>query len=137
VREHLFQKVLTPSDVGKLDRLVVPKQHAEKHLFLNRNPMMANGIGMLIDFVDGSEKTWRFRYSFSATSQMYVITKGWRRFVREKGLQAGDTVAFSRSAFGAYKQMHRLLEDAEEATTTRCRGRCDCRSLPCRHAVRR
>ena len=105
-REHLFHKALTPSDVGKLNRLVVPKQHAEKHLFLNRNPMMANGIGMLIDFVDGSEKTWRFRYSFSATSRMYVITKGWRRFIREKGLQAGDTVAFSRSAFGAYKQTH-------------------------------
>ncbi|XP_066333748.1 B3 domain-containing protein Os02g0764100-like [Miscanthus floridulus] len=105
-REHLFHKALTPSDVGKLNRLVVPKQHAEKHLFLNRNPMMANGIGMLIDFVDGSEKTWRFRYSFSATSRMYVITKGWGRFIREKGLQAGDKVAFSRSAFGAYKQMH-------------------------------
>ncbi|XP_066341781.1 putative AP2/ERF and B3 domain-containing protein Os01g0140700 [Miscanthus floridulus] len=105
VREHLFQKALTPSDVGKLNRLVVPKHHAEKHLFLNRNPMMAARIGMLIDFVDGSGKTWRFRYSFSATSRMYVITKGWRRFVREKGLQAGDTVAFSRLTFGAYKQM--------------------------------
>ncbi|XP_066341783.1 putative AP2/ERF and B3 domain-containing protein Os01g0140700 [Miscanthus floridulus] len=62
VREHLFQTALTPSDVGKLNHLVVPKHHAEKHLFLNRNPMMAAGIGMLIDFVDGSGKTWRFRY---------------------------------------------------------------------------
>jgi RAV-like factor len=105
-REHLFQKALTPSDVGKLNRLVVPKHHAEKHLFLNRNPMMAAGFGILIDFVDVSRKTWRFRYSFSATSRMYIITKGWRFFVREKGLQAGDTVAFSRSAFGPYKQMH-------------------------------
>jgi len=25
--EHLFDKEVTPSDVGKLNRLVVPKQH--------------------------------------------------------------------------------------------------------------
>jgi hypothetical protein len=30
-REHLFDKTVTPSDVGKLNRLVIPKQHAEKH----------------------------------------------------------------------------------------------------------
>jgi hypothetical protein len=30
-REHVFDKTDTPSDVGKLNRLVIPKQHAEKH----------------------------------------------------------------------------------------------------------
>ncbi|KAF2612386.1 hypothetical protein F2Q70_00013824 [Brassica cretica] len=30
-REVLFEKVATPSDVGKLNRLVVPKHHAENH----------------------------------------------------------------------------------------------------------
>ncbi|CAI0387870.1 unnamed protein product [Linum tenue] len=28
-KEHMFDKVVTPSDVGKLNRLVIPKQHAE------------------------------------------------------------------------------------------------------------
>jgi len=105
-REHLFQKVLTPSDVGNLNRLVVPKQHAEKHLFVKRNPLMAAGVGVLLDVKDGEGKTWRFRYSYCWSSRIYILTKGWRRFVREKGLQAGDTVAFSRSAMGPYKQMH-------------------------------
>ncbi|URD78998.1 B3 [Musa troglodytarum] len=54
----MFDKVVTPSDVGKLNRLVIPKQHAE--------------------------------------SQSYVMTKGWSRFVKEKRLDAGDTVSFSR-----------------------------------------
>ncbi|KAJ6350889.1 hypothetical protein OIU78_006919 [Salix suchowensis] len=31
-REQLFEKAVTPSDVGKLNRLVIPKQHAEKAL---------------------------------------------------------------------------------------------------------
>ncbi|EMS61996.1 hypothetical protein TRIUR3_33140 [Triticum urartu] len=31
-REHMFDKVVTPSDVGKLNRLVVPKQFAERHI---------------------------------------------------------------------------------------------------------
>ncbi|KAI4372137.1 hypothetical protein MLD38_010408 [Melastoma candidum] len=30
-KEHMFDKVVTPSDVGKLNRLVIPKQHAEKY----------------------------------------------------------------------------------------------------------
>ena len=105
-REHLFQKALTPSDVGNLNRLVVPKQHAEKHLFVKRNPLMAAGVGVLLDVKDGEGKTWRFRYSYCWSSRIYILTKGWRRFVREKGLQAGDTVAFSRSAIGPFKQMH-------------------------------
>ncbi|BAH91887.1 Os02g0764100 [Oryza sativa Japonica Group] len=35
-REPLFEKAVTPSDVGKLNRLLVPKQHAEKHFPLRR-----------------------------------------------------------------------------------------------------
>ncbi|EEE64597.1 hypothetical protein OsJ_19449 [Oryza sativa Japonica Group] len=37
-REHLFDKTVTPSDVGKLNRLVIPKQHAEKHFPLQLPP---------------------------------------------------------------------------------------------------
>ncbi|KAI7981139.1 B3 domain-containing protein Os04g0581400 [Camellia lanceoleosa] len=34
-KEHMFDKVVTPSDVGKLNRLVIPKQHAEKYFPLD------------------------------------------------------------------------------------------------------
>ncbi|CAL4988263.1 unnamed protein product [Urochloa decumbens] len=104
--EHLFQKSLTPSDVGNLNRLVVPKQHAEKHFLIKRSPFMATGMGVLLGFEDGEGNTWRFRYSYCRSSRIYIVTKGWRRFVREKELQAGDTVAFYRSAVGPFKKLH-------------------------------
>uniref|UniRef100_A0ACD5TE77 Uncharacterized protein n=1 Tax=Avena sativa TaxID=4498 RepID=A0ACD5TE77_AVESA len=103
-REHLFDKTVTPSDVGKLNRLVIPKQHAEKHFPLQL-PTCATATavsgeckGLLLNFEDGAGKVWRFRYSYWNSSQSYVLTKGWSRFVKEKGLHAGDAVGFYRSA---------------------------------------
>ncbi|RCV24580.1 LOW QUALITY PROTEIN: hypothetical protein SETIT_5G096800v2 [Setaria italica] len=104
-RKPLFEKVVTPSDVGKLNRLVVPKQHAEKHFPLKRAPETAAGKGVLLNFEDGEGKVWPFRYSYWNISQSYVLTKGWSRFVREKGLRAGDTVAFSQSVYGQDNQL--------------------------------
>ncbi|CAO2043446.1 unnamed protein product [Urochloa humidicola] len=94
-KEHMFDKVVTPSDVGKLNRLVIPKQHAEKYF-----PLDAAGSdkGLLLSFEDRAGKLWRFRYSYWNSSQSYVMTKGWSRFVKEKGLDAGDTVSFCRGA---------------------------------------
>uniref|UniRef100_A0ACD6AUF9 Uncharacterized protein n=1 Tax=Avena sativa TaxID=4498 RepID=A0ACD6AUF9_AVESA len=94
-KEHMFDKVVTPSDVGKLNRLVIPKQHAEKYFPLDA---AANDKGLLLSFEDRGGKLWRFRYSYWNSSQSYVMTKGWSRFVKEKRLDAGDTVSFSRGA---------------------------------------
>ncbi|KNA20800.1 hypothetical protein SOVF_048930 [Spinacia oleracea] len=92
-REHMFDKVVTPSDVGKLNRLVIPKQHAEKHFPLDSSN---NEKGLLLNFEDRTGKSWRFRYSYWNSSQSYVMTKGWSRFVKEKKLDAGDIVSFQR-----------------------------------------
>ncbi|XP_066346022.1 B3 domain-containing protein Os02g0683500-like [Miscanthus floridulus] len=94
-KEHMFDKVVTPSDVGKLNRLVIPKQHAEKYFPLDA---AANEKGLLLSFEDSAGKLWRFRYSYWNSSQSYVVTKGWSRFVKEKRLDAGDTVSFCRGA---------------------------------------
>ncbi|KAG8080447.1 hypothetical protein GUJ93_ZPchr0007g3252 [Zizania palustris] len=67
------------------------------------SPDAATGKGVLLNFEDGEGKVWRFRYSYWNSSQSYVLTKGWSRFVREKGLRAGDTIVFSRSAYGPEK----------------------------------
>jgi RAV-like factor len=101
-REHLFDKTVTPSDVGKLNRLVIPKQHAEKHFPLQLQAADAaltagECKGVLLNFEDAAGKVWRFRYSYWNSSQSYVLTKGWSRFVKEKGLHAGDAVGFYRS----------------------------------------
>lgn len=89
-REPLFEKPLTPSDVGKLNRLVIPKQHAERYFPLESEK------GLQLSFEDEAGKVWRFRYSYWNSSQSYVLTKGWSRFVREKRLDAGDVVSFER-----------------------------------------
>ncbi|KAJ7963396.1 B3 domain-containing transcription factor [Quillaja saponaria] len=105
-KEHMFDKVVTPSDVGKLNRLVIPKQHAEKYFPLDSS---SNEKGLLLNFEDRNGKPWRFRYSYWNSSQSYVMTKGWSRFVKEKKLDAGDIVSFQRGAGESYK--HRLYID--------------------------
>ncbi|KAF8768606.1 hypothetical protein HU200_007155 [Digitaria exilis] len=105
-KEHMFDKVVTPSDVGKLNRLVIPKQYAEKYFPLDA---AGNEKGLLLSFEDSAGKHWRFRYSYWNSSQSYVMTKGWSRFVKEKRLVAGDTVSFSRAA--AEDARHRLFID--------------------------
>ncbi|KAL4385680.1 hypothetical protein GQ457_15G020240 [Hibiscus cannabinus] len=92
-KEYMFDKVVTPSDVGKLNRLVIPKQHAEKYFPLDSS---SNKKGLLLNFEDRNGKSWRFRYSYWNSSQSYVMTKGWSRFVKEKKLYAGDMVSFQR-----------------------------------------
>lgn len=92
-KEPMFEKPLTPSDVGKLNRLVIPKQHAEKYFPLGGD---SGDKGLLLSFEDESGKCWRFRYSYWNSSQSYVLTKGWSRYVKEKRLDAGDVVLFER-----------------------------------------
>ncbi|GMI66715.1 hypothetical protein HRI_000340800 [Hibiscus trionum] len=99
-KEHMFDKVVTPSDVGKLNRLVIPKQHAEKYFPLNGS---SSEKGLILNFEDPIGKSWRFRYSYWNSSQSYVMTKGWSRFVKEKKLNAGDTVSFHRGVGEAGK----------------------------------
>ncbi|XP_038875576.1 B3 domain-containing transcription factor NGA2-like [Benincasa hispida] len=107
-REHMFDKVVTPSDVGKLNRLVIPKQHAEKYFPLDST---TNEKGLILNFEDRHGKPWRFRYSYWNSSQSYVMTKGWSRFVKEKKLDAGDIVSFHRALPSHSANDNRLFID--------------------------
>ncbi|PIA51070.1 hypothetical protein AQUCO_01100122v1 [Aquilegia coerulea] len=100
VYHQLFQKELTPSDVGKLNRLVIPKKHAVKYF-----PQVSEGKegeeedggdvdDLQLPFVDRQMKTWKFRYCYWKSSQSYVFTRGWNRFVKEKELKAKDVITF-------------------------------------------
>ncbi|KAJ8898734.1 hypothetical protein K2173_004921 [Erythroxylum novogranatense] len=110
-KEHMFDKVVTPSDVGKLNRLVIPKQHAEKCFPLDSS---SSEKGLILNFEDRSGKQWRFRYSYWNSSQSYVMTKGWSRFVKEKKLDAGDIVSFQRGVGESGR--HRLYIDWRRRT---------------------
>ncbi|KAH7848802.1 hypothetical protein Vadar_008236 [Vaccinium darrowii] len=95
----LFQKELTPSDVGKLNRLVVPKKYAVKFFPPMTHDTEENtGDGKVdevnICFYDRMMKLWKFRYCYWNSSQSFVFTRGWNRFVKEKGLKANDMISF-------------------------------------------
>nr|KAJ0188942.1 hypothetical protein LSAT_V11C900455520 [Lactuca sativa] len=66
--DELEQKDSHPNDIGKLNRLVIPKQHAEKHFPLQTE---STSKGVLLHFEDIGMK--------------------------EKNLKAGDIVSFQRS----------------------------------------
>ncbi|KAL8486514.1 hypothetical protein ACS0TY_023268 [Phlomoides rotata] len=56
-KERLFEKPLTPNDVGKIYRLVIQKQHAEKHFSLNGGANSGEN-GLLLGFEDVVGKSW-------------------------------------------------------------------------------
>lgn len=97
----LFEKELTPSDVGKLNRLVIPKRFAVKH-FPNvpetpEDPALESERSVdevQLEFFDRNMKLWKFRYCYWKSSQSFVFTRGWNRFVKDKGLRASDTISF-------------------------------------------
>ncbi|XP_060171433.1 AP2/ERF and B3 domain-containing transcription factor At1g51120-like [Lycium barbarum] len=89
--KQLFQKELTPSDVGKLNRLVIPKKYALKYFPQIQDDEMI--------FYDTSRRLWKFRYCYWKSSQSFVFTKGWNKFVKDKGLRAKDTIVFNLCEF--------------------------------------
>ncbi|XP_061360188.1 AP2/ERF and B3 domain-containing transcription factor At1g51120-like [Gastrolobium bilobum] len=97
---QLFQKELTPSDVGKLNRLVIPKKHAVTYFpyvcgNAEVNDEMDGGcVDMEVVFYDKLMRSWKFRYCYWKSSQSYVFTRGWNRFVKDKKLKAKDIIAF-------------------------------------------
>ncbi|XP_019184038.1 PREDICTED: AP2/ERF and B3 domain-containing transcription factor At1g50680-like [Ipomoea nil] len=97
VLTELFKKELTPSDVGKLNRLVIPKKHALK--FFPRTLDTAEVTGGADDvelvFYDKAMRAWKFRYCYWKSSQSFVFTRGWNRFVKDKGIKPRDVVIFS------------------------------------------
>jgi RAV-like factor len=103
---QLFQKELTPSDVGKLNRLVIPKKYAVRYFpcicesveDINGGAAAAAGGNGVDDielvFYDKLMKSWKFRYCYWRSSQSFVFTRGWNRFVKEKKLKATDIITF-------------------------------------------
>ncbi|MCL7028895.1 hypothetical protein MKW94_007548 [Papaver nudicaule] len=96
--QQLFHKQLTLSDVGKLNRLVIPKRYAEAYFPPVSTEEKEAGVpdDVPLPVYDREMNCWNFRYLFWRSSQSYVFTKGWIRFVKIKKLMAGDVVKFYR-----------------------------------------
>ncbi|VVB00754.1 unnamed protein product [Arabis nemorensis] len=99
---QLFQKELTPSDVGKLNRLVIPKKYAVKYLPFINDDQNERGDGekggdvedVEVVFYDRAMRQWKFRYCYWRSSQSFVFTRGWNGFVKEKKLKEKDVIVF-------------------------------------------
>ncbi|KAM7280196.1 hypothetical protein ACFE04_007330 [Oxalis oulophora] len=109
---QLFQKELTPSDVGKLNRLVIPKKYAVKY-FPNicENNLFGGVDDSELVFYDKVMKAWKFRYCYWKSSQSFVFTRGWNRFVKEKKLKEKDVLTFYRCSQEDHVQQDFLLMD--------------------------
>lgn len=124
---QLFQKELTPSDVGKLNRLVIPKKYAVKYFpFISENAE-ENAINGGVDdmelvFFDKLMRPWKFRYCFWRSSQSYVFTRGWNRFVKEKKLKEKDIITFyaCECANGAKEGQNFFLVDVIHCEGQNC-----------------
>ncbi|KAL7610030.1 AP2/ERF and B3 domain-containing transcription factor At1g50680 [Lactuca sativa] len=96
----LFQKELTPSDVGKLNRLVIPKKYAIRYFPHVPDNESEGGGGVHVNdevnlsFYDVQKRLWKFRYCYWKSSQSFVFTRGWNQFVKEKKLMAKDRIVF-------------------------------------------
>ncbi|XP_010463358.1 PREDICTED: AP2/ERF and B3 domain-containing transcription factor At1g50680-like [Camelina sativa] len=96
-RTELYQKELTPSDVGKLNRLVIPKRYAVNYMPSIRPKEKEEGEieeGVEIVCYDSELRQWKFRYCYWKSSQSFVITSGWKSFVRKKKLKEKDVISF-------------------------------------------
>ncbi|XP_062224524.1 B3 domain-containing protein Os02g0683500-like [Phragmites australis] len=96
--EHLFSKILTPSDIGKLNRFLIPRRNAEKYFPMAASRPKSNRVSFLTFEDCSTGKLWHFRYCFWSSSRGYVLTKCWKAFVRIKELNAGDLVSIYRGA---------------------------------------
>ncbi|KAI9117404.1 hypothetical protein K1719_011570 [Acacia pycnantha] len=95
----LFRKMLTPSDAGRLNRIVIPKKNAtmcfpEISRRMEGDAKAGVRAEVQVDFFDRTMKAWKFRYCYWKSSQSYVFTRGWSRFVKDKNLKVNDVVAF-------------------------------------------
>ncbi|KAJ0229898.1 AP2/ERF and B3 domain-containing transcription factor [Hirschfeldia incana] len=92
---QLFQKELTASDVGKLNRLVIPKKYAVKYLpFISEIEEGEIVEDVEVVFYDREMRPWTFKYCYWSSSQSFVFTRGWIGFVKEKRLKEKDVITF-------------------------------------------
>lgn len=110
-------------------RLVIPKKYATQHFsHVAAAEGSAQDQELLMKFVDREGHWWAFRYCYWKSSQSYVFTKGWNRFVKEKRLCAKDTVAFYQcSDRNGLQQPYCLIDIISRHVEINNESRDDCR----------
>ncbi|KAJ6309175.1 hypothetical protein OIU76_018714 [Salix suchowensis] len=108
MEQHLFTKVLSPVDTT--NRLNVPTANLEDFEF----PTGQHAIN--IEVTDTIAQQWTFRLSIRRNDNPNprpVFTGQWIRFVKEKGLKAGDRIVFSRQQAEGDGVQYRIKAERE------------------------
>ncbi|XP_026458661.1 AP2/ERF and B3 domain-containing transcription factor At1g51120-like [Papaver somniferum] len=94
---EIFQKPLTPSDLGARNRFCIPKKNALQEFPLVNHEENKERVDVIqMEFLDGrsSKKLLKFEYCYQKTSKIFVLSTGWKNFVKNKGLRKDDIVIF-------------------------------------------
>ncbi|KAI3944674.1 hypothetical protein MKW98_021132 [Papaver atlanticum] len=84
--QKLFQEELTPSDVGKLNKLEIPKRYAEKYFPEVSKEENDEGV------IDDTQLS--FDRELKSSESCNAFTRGWNRFVKDKKLRATMLIRF-------------------------------------------
>ncbi|KAF5195934.1 hypothetical protein FRX31_014478 [Thalictrum thalictroides] len=106
VLTELFFKNLTKSDVGdttskSFAQLYVPKNLAEEYICPRLADQPQPIKTLVAKDLDEPGKTWTF-YFLLNTKNVYVMTKDWQKYVKEKGLKEGSKIIFKSNPVGQF-----------------------------------
>ncbi|XP_059440956.1 AP2/ERF and B3 domain-containing transcription factor At1g50680-like [Corylus avellana] len=91
---HVFQKILTRSDIEESQRVYIPKSDAAKS-FLGAFGCPSNErrvVEVDLIFYDKEKKPWTIR--LRSDGDRYYLSRGWNQFARVNKLSERDTVTF-------------------------------------------
>ncbi|XP_010418699.1 PREDICTED: B3 domain-containing protein At2g33720-like [Camelina sativa] len=115
----ILKKVLTPSDLGPLSRLLLHTRPIEDHIikYLNKDDQIKvhQGIGITVDVYDhDTDSTFQLLLKRWTTLNGYVLNGGWRmHLVRKRCLRKGDEIGLFWDRFAS--RLHfRVLSRAKE-----------------------
>ncbi|XP_021757478.1 B3 domain-containing transcription factor NGA4-like [Chenopodium quinoa] len=99
--ELLFSKKLTPTDVGF--RLSWPRKHLDllrrlSSINLNQPPNDDESSGLEFQVYDMEGRSWTLTCTTrSSIHPKPVISRGWRRLVKDNGLRENDEIKFYKN----------------------------------------
>ncbi|CAN6723093.1 unnamed protein product [Malus baccata var. baccata] len=93
-----FAKTLTQYDANNGGEFSVPRYCAETifpKLDYSADPLVQTVIAK-----DVHDEVWKFRHIYRRTLRRHLLTAGWRTFVNQKKLVAGDSIVFLKAENG-------------------------------------
>nr|DAD24015.1 TPA_asm: hypothetical protein HUJ06_025478 [Nelumbo nucifera] len=105
----LFQKILSSSDVGRFNRLVIPSVQARAHfptLKIDENMYKVE----ILRLIDNQNRTWEVKFEFLPRNRTFVLSRGWKKFVRHHDLRKDGVIRFYEIINSERNHLHYSVE---------------------------